>query len=508
MQPLVTSAQMQEIDRRTISELGMPELLLMEHAALGVVRALQKRFGGILQNTRGIILAGTGNNGGDALAVARILDSLGVKKIFVGILGSSKKLSTSTKIQSEILGKLGVPVFWPKKTDSELFESCDWIVDGIFGTGLKKEIQDPHLQWIRKTNQFAGKKWIVSIDIPSGLDSDTGQPKNESIRASETVTLGFIKKGLVTGAAADYVGHLVLEPIQIPRFIPFPVDSFLYGSEDAVKLPQRRPTSHKGSFGHVYVWASENDKQGAGILTCLGALRSGAGLVTMLGDSDRLNALRGRLPVEIMTEKIQEKIFSQNMGVLVLGPGMGTSEAGQAFSYLEKAVHAGWKCVLDADALNAIASDPSLFSKLAKKMKPDQVVITPHPKEAARLLKVDVEEIEKDRFKQAKKLTEKYSCTVVLKGKGSLVQIPNGPCIAVCSGDTGLSKGGTGDLLSGILGSFLAQGLSTELGVPLGVYVHGKVSERVTQIFGTTRSTLASDLSLQIKEVLRELESS
>lgn len=507
MQPLVTSAQMQEIDRRAISEMGMQELLLMEHAALGVVKALQNRFQGLLTNTRGVILAGTGNNGGDALAVARILDSLKVKKIFVGIIGTSKKLSPSTKIQSEILGKLGIPVFWPKKPDTELFESCDWIIDGIFGTGLKREIEAPYLQWIRKTNQFAGKKWIISIDVPSGLNSDTGQPQPQAIQASETVTLGFIKKGLVTGLAADYVGNLSLEPIQIPRFIPFAVDSLLYGSEDAVKLPQRRPTSHKGTFGHVYVWASEDNKQGAALLSCLGALRSGVGLVTLIGEQKRLNNLRERLPLEVMTEVLSEELFSKSTGVLVLGPGMGKEDNEQFFNYLEKAVKAGWKCIVDADGLNVIALEPQKFLKISKISKADQIVLTPHPKEAARLLNIEVQLIEQDRYKQVKKLSEKFKCTVVLKGKGTLIQTPQGPCVAVCAGDTGLSKGGTGDLLSGILGSFLAQGLSTEMGIPLGVYIHGKVSERVTQIFGTSRSTIASELSIQIAEVLRELES-
>jgi len=509
MQPLVTSAQMQEIDRRTISEMGLPELLLMEHAALGVVKALQNRFKGTFKETRGIILAGTGNNGGDALAVARILDSMGVKKVFVGTLGGQKNLSASTQIQSEILARLGVPVFWPKKPDDEMFEACDWIVDGLFGTGLSREVKEPQLQWIKKINQYAGKKWIVSIDVPSGLHSDTGHPLGASVMASQTVTLGFIKRGLVTGPAADYVGHLTLEPIQIPRLIPFSVDSFLYGEEDASKLPQRRPTSHKGTYGHVYIWASEEDKQGACILSSLGALRTGAGLVTLVGEKETLGALRKRLPPEIMTEVVSEKIFQSNKGVWIQGPGMGISQKSQShFKYLKQAIEAGWKCILDADALNSIASDFKKLSPLFKKAKSDQLIFTPHPKEASRLLGVGVNAIEEDRFKNVKILSEKFAATIVLKGKGTLIQVPSHPCIAVCSGDTGLSKGGTGDLLAGILGAFMAQGLPTEMGIPLGVYLHGKVSERVTQIFGHPRSTLASDLALQIPYVMKELERS
>lgn len=507
MQPLVTSAQMQEIDRRTISELGLPEILLMEHAALGVVKALESRFRGALSQTRGLILAGVGNNGGDALAVARLLDSLGLKRMFVGIVGSENKLSNATKIQKEILGKLGIPVFWPEKPDSELFEACDWIVDGFFGTGLCREVKDPYLSWIEKINHFQGRKWTVSIDVPSGLNSDTGHSMGAAVMASETVTLGFIKRGLVTASAADYVGKLTLEPIQIPRLIPFSVGSFLYGADDAVKLPKRRPSSHKGTYGHVYIWASQESTQGACILTSLGALRTGAGLVTVVGEKPSIDSLRPRLPAEVMTEVISERLFEGPTGVWIQGPGMGTeSDQVEQFKYLEHAISKHWKCVLDADALNLIAKHAKKIVPILKKARPDQVILTPHPKEAARLLNCEVIEVEKDRYQSVQKLAEIYGVTVVLKGKGSLVQIPSQPCVVVASGDTGLSKGGTGDLLSGILGALLAQGLTTEMGIPLGVYLHGKVSERVTQIFGQPRSTIVSDLAREIPQVLRELE--
>ncbi len=326
--------------------------------------------------------------------------------------------------------------------------------------------------------------------------------------ASETVTLGFIKQGLVTGPSADYVGQLTLEPIQIPRLIPFEVDAFLYGLEDAQKLPQRRLASHKGTYGHVYVWASEEDKQGGCILASLGALRTGAGLVTVVGEKESLNSLRKRLPPEVMTEVVSEKLFKTKTAIWIQGPGMGLDKQQEKFfKYFEKALENNWKCILDADALNLIAKNQKRFISILKKAKSDQVILTPHPKEAGRLLGEEVIDIEKDRYKSIQKLTEKFGVTIVLKGKGTLVKLPSSPCIVISSGDTGLSKGGTGDLLSGILGAFMAQGLTPEIGIPLGVYIHGKVSERVTQIFGHPRSTIVSDLVSQIPEVLKELES-
>ncbi len=507
MQPLVTSAQMQEIDRSAISELGMPELLLMEHAALAVVKALMARFGGTLIDTSGIILAGVGKNGGDALAVARILNSMGLRKNFVGMVGTPNALSVNTKTQLEILERLGVPVVWPKKSESEpeLFENCDWIVDGFFGTGLSREIKEPYLHWIKKINRYGAQKWIVSIDLPSGLHSDTGHPMPIAVMASETVTLGFIKRGLVTGPASDYVGKLTLESIQIPRAIPFSIGAYLYGPEDASKLPHRKTSSHKGDYGHVYVWASEENKQGACILSSLGALRTGAGRVTVVGEKETLKNLRQRLPPEIMTEEIGENIFKNPKGVWIQGPGMGPEEK-IPMKYLAMAIKAKWRCILDADALNLLAANPKQLIPILQKASIDQLVLTPHPKEAARLLGISVSEVEADRFQSAKKLSEKYGATVVLKGKGTVVQLPSEAAIIVTSGDTGLAKGGSGDLLCGILGAFLAQGLSIVEAIPLGVYVHGKVSERVTQAFGHSRSTVATDLLFQIPEVLRELE--
>lgn len=480
----------------------------MEHAALGVVKALETRFRSSFPQTRGVILAGTGNNGGDALAVARILDSMGLKKVFVGLVGDEKKLTQSTQIQKEILGRLGIPVFWPEKIDPEILEASDWIVDGFFGTGLSREVKPPYREWIEKINQFHEKKWIVSIDVPSGLNSDTGHPLGISIMASQTVTLGFIKRGLVTGSAADYVGQLVLEPIQIPRIIPFSIEAFLYGLEDARKLPKRRPSSHKGSFGHVYIWASESSTEGACILSALGALRTGAGLVTIVGEKTTVESLRLRLPPEVMTEIITEEIFKNKKGVWIQGPGMGDQNSNlNALKYLELALENQWKCVLDADALNLIAKNPKKIVSIFKKARPEQIILTPHPKEASRLLKLELDEVEKDRYSTVRSLTESYGASVVLKGKGTLVQIPGQPCVVVASGDTGLSKGGTGDFLAGMIGAFLAQGFSVEMGVPLAVYLHGKVSERMTQIYGQPRSTLVSDLALQIPHVLSELES-
>jgi NAD(P)H-hydrate epimerase len=228
MEPLLTSEQMREVDRNTIQALGIPEIVLMEHAALAVVETLSCRFGRVLPETKGIVLAGPGNNGADALATVRLLHERGCHSIFVVLVegGEPSQLSPLTTLQLGILGKLGIP--WGKKLSKELLEASDWVIDGIFGTGLKRDLSPKTTKTIELLNQFAGSKWILSVDVPSGLSSDTGKPRGIAVKASQTVTLGFVKRGLVTAEGADYVGDLKLSPIQIPRLLPFAVDTFWY----------------------------------------------------------------------------------------------------------------------------------------------------------------------------------------------------------------------------------------------------------------------------------------
>ncbi len=504
MQPLLTKKQAKQADLHAINELKIPEIVLMEHAAIAIVDRLAARFRPNLGATQGIVLAGTGNNGGDALAAARLLLERGVSKISVVLLGKEANLSKSAALHRNILLGLGVPL--QTKLSSQALSRADWVIDGLFGTGLSRPVEGAALLAIESLNQVAGKKWIVAVDIPSGLDADTGQPLGAAVRASETVTLGFMKRGLVTGLAADHVGRLSLATIQIPREIPtLKFNTFLYGAEDAV-LPERRPAGHKGDYGHVCVVAGPKNKQGAAGLSAIGSLRSGAGLTTVMGDPACLTTLRPRLPLEVMTSEWKETLFSSMGGkVLVVGPGLEVD--GRGAKKLKAALESDCALVLDADALTLLAGDETNFRPLLKKRKNTATILTPHPKEASRLLPSSVEEIEKDRFAACASLADRWHATVVLKGKGTLIGVTGSPIVVVTVGNSGLSKGGTGDVLSGILAGLLAQGMKPTDAAALGVYLHGRACELFAESAGTERSVLASEVASFIPDVFREIES-
>jgi len=503
MEPLLTSEQMRSVDRSVIEHIGIPELVLMEHAGLAVAQSLEKRFGRALAQTKGIVLVGPGNNGADALAAARILHERGCQGIFVVLVKDRDKatLSQSAALQLGILGKLGIPT--SMRLASEVLQMSDWIIDGIFGTGLKRALTGKTLETVRLLNSESGSKWVVSIDVPSGLNSDTGKPMGDSVKANETIALGFLKKGLLTAEAADFVGRINLATIQIPRLLPFPVDSFLYTREDTSRLPIRKKSSHKGDFGHVWILAGTEEKQGACILSALGALKSGAGLVSLLGEKTAIDKILPRLPAEVMTETwTSDFLKKDSKGSLIVGPGLGLHR----YELVKTCLQSKWPLVLDADALTLLAEHSAECESLLKARESTPTVLTPHPKEAARLLGTSVEEVESDRFAAVQKLSERFHCYLVLKGKGTCIRGPKGPTFVISQGDSGLAKGGSGDLLSGILGAILLQGMTAQQAILLSVYLHGRASELLTQRTGTARSSLPSEIACELSTALKELE--
>jgi len=502
MLAVLNAEQMREADSLAIQRFGLPEILLMEHAALALVGALQERFGALLPQSKGVVLAGSGNNGGDALAAARVLHERGCQNIFIVLTGGERPLSQSTQLQLGLLSKQGLA--WGRELSPELLAASDWVLDGMLGTGLNHALDAATVNCIELVNRFSGKKWIVSADIPSGLSADTGAPCPVAIQASHTVCLGFHKRGLLTGDAADHVGRLTLAPIQIPRAVaPEALNCFLYTEEDARRLPSRRLNSHKGSFGKVAIVAGAQNREGAAGLSALGALKAGAGLVTVTASEQTLKSLQPRLSAEIMTEALTPDWAPVPDVVLVVGPGFGTGEP--EWQMLQRYLAHPGPLVLDADALTLLA----LHAELARKLigeRSHPTVLTPHPKEAAALMATSVEEIQRDRYATVYHLANLWLCNAILKGNGTLCASPSMPLVAVRAGDPGLAKGGTGDVLAGIVAAFLAQGMSAAHAVPLAVFVHGKASELLTQRSGHSRSSLASEVAAAVSDVLAGLE--
>lgn len=496
MEPLLSSDQSRQVDHHTIYTLGIAEAILMEHAALAVVGALEKRFHHCLNQTSGILLIGPGKNGADALVVARLLIQKGCKQLFL----VAPQITEHHESQLRVLGQLGVQTH--RTLPDGVLESAQWVVDGLFGIGLSRPLEEPYSSLVEKVNATKDRIWKIAIDIPSGLNSNTGQPFGSCFIADETIALGFIKKGLVTGQAANFTGRVELASIQIPRELQFPVDEFWYRKEDISQLPHRNKTAHKGQFGHVHIVLGEPGKQGAALIAAWGALRAGAGLVSIAGTPQQLVEARARFPLEVMTEEISDQAFKNpSEQVWVLGPGLGLDQS----VLLEMALKSVHRLILDADALTLLASHASLVDLLVKR-KNTPTVLTPHPKEASKLLGCTVNEVESDRYQAVKELEKKFQCFCILKGKGNCIRAPQGPTFVMTPGDSGLSKGGTGDLLSGILGALLAQSISTLHGVLLSVYLHGRASELLTQKYGTERASIASEIAQEIITAWREIE--
>lgn len=500
MIPLLTNTEMKEAESAFIQSTGISDLVLMEHAALALLHALENRFGNLTE-FQGCILSGVGNNGGDGIALARLLLQRKIPHALI-VIGPESKLSKSAALQLKIYQKLGGS-FSSDLSDATLKKS-DWIVDALFGTGLSKEVGDPYRSLIGKVNQVSGQKWILAADIPSGLNGDTGNELGCAIQASHTVSFGFLKRGLVTGKAADFVGKLTLDAVEIPRELPLPIETFLWDKADATRISARKSASHKGDYGHVYVCLGEAEKEGASLLACLGALKSGAGLVTLLGSERALSQVKPRLLPEIMTASIDSARIG--VGVCVVGPGFGTGTS--QWKLLTSLLKGEGTLVLDADAITLIAEHAEEGGALLKERKERKLstLLTPHPKEASRLLKTTVDEIQTDRYQSIKRLVEKTHAWVLLKGKGTLIRGVESPTFVVDRGNANLAKGGTGDLLSGILASNFAQKLSPIQAIPFGVYAHGRAAELLSERIGNERSALVTEIADSLDAVFGELE--
>ena len=379
----------------------------------------------------------------------------------------------------------------------------DWVIDGMLGIGLTRPLDAGMLLTVQHLNEWSKGKWVVSVDIPSGLSADTGMPMPDAVVASQTVTFGFLKRGLVTGRAAEYVGKVDCVDLGLPHSESC---ARLFEQADAKRvLPKRSVSGHKGNYGHVCVWVGDHpDKEGAPALSCLGALKSGAGLVTALGSSTAIQSIRPRLIPEIMTESAEIARLTMVGGVLVVGPGMGTDEG--AWTMLSMLLRSKSNLVLDADALTLLARHKDEGKSLLANRGGSVTVMTPHPKEAARLLAKETSEIQSDRFAALSELVATFGVTVLLKGKGTLIGAPLESILVVTAGDSGLSKGGTGDVLSGIIAAFCAQMKSTQTAAALGAYVHGRTSEILSEGLGTERSTLASEVANGLPLTFQELE--
>jgi NAD(P)H-hydrate epimerase len=514
---VATAELMRKLDQKAISEFGLPGMVLMENAARGVVGALWRAFPD-LATSRVAILAGRGNNGGDGLAVARYLLNRGLScRVF--LLAPPEEIKGDAGANLEILKKMGVVVReilnlreWEEQ--KPLLDEADILLDGIFGTGLRGPVEGFFREIIQSVNAL--NKPVVAIDIPSGVDADSGQVLGACIRARMTVTFGLVKRGLLVHPGAGAAGKVVLVDISLPRAALEGEeirDHLLEGAEFAPLLPPRNPEAHKGQFGHLLILAGSPGKTGAAALASQAALRVGTGLIT-LGVPESLNPILEEKVTEVMTEPLpetrertlglsaQQKIFElcARKTALALGPGLslGSETARLVLQIVRKT---SLPAVVDADGLSAIAGKAE---PLRKKQK--NLVLTPHPGEMARLAGLSVEEVQKDRIEVARDFAGRNEVVLVLKGSRTVIAGPGGEVFINPTGNPGMASGGTGDVLTGMIGGFLAQGFPPLEAAKLGVYLHGLTGDYAAFLKGE-RGIAAMDLAELAPPVLNALAS-
>ncbi|MFB3853659.1 MAG: NAD(P)H-hydrate dehydratase [Vicinamibacterales bacterium] len=507
--------QMREADRQTIEEIGIPSIVLMENAGRQVVGAIEARYPDI-QDRAVAILSGRGNNGGDGFVVARVLHERGVD-VSVFLVGRVAEIKGDARINLEILGNIGVTVVeiegeeqW--ELHSTEVGSADLIVDALFGTGLKTPLQGLLETIVADVNGMGIP--IVSIDLPSGLSADTHEAIGDSIEAELTVTLAAPKLPLALPPALFRAGEVAVADIGIPRQVIDAVegDRIELVTRDEVRdlIEPRAAESHKGDFGHVLIVAGSLGKTGAAHLAAVGALKSGAGLVTVatprsvvpivaaLGAEYMTYPLAETTAGTVAAEAIEDVLALQR-DVIAVGPGLGTDPSTREF--VRALVEAsGVPLVLDADALNAFADEPLALSASEGR----NIIVTPHPGEMARLTGLTTTEIQGDRIAAARRLATTRHLFVVLKGYRTIVAAPSGSVSINTTGNPGLATGGTGDVLTGVIAAWLAQLLDAEGACRLGVYLHGAAADLAEADVGEIALT-AGDVVERLGDAVLEL---
>ncbi|MEP6880690.1 MAG: NAD(P)H-hydrate dehydratase [Dokdonella sp.] len=469
--------QVRQIDRQAIDAGGLSETELMHRAAAAAFIHMRGRWP---DAKRVLVVAGCGNNGGDAFLFA-LLARRADLDVHVIALGNESR-GDAALARSAWLSAGGAIEVFDRQT---VFAASDVLIDGLFGTGISRAPTGAAERLIELMNAHGGGKF--ALDVPSGLDADNGVAPGVVFRADATISFVGWKRGLFTADGVDCCGEVRLDRLDIPSeiFDGVSADAQLLDSTLLSVLPPRSNNVNKGRFGHVLVVGGDEGMAGAVALSAEAALRVGAGLVSVATRATHIaviHALRQELMVRAVDGQQSLQSMLDRASVVAIGPGLGQGAWGHAL--WDSTLRVDKPCVLDADALNLLARESRTLPKSS--------VLTPHPGEAARLLACDVADIQADRFGAARALADRYSAVVVLKGAGSLIARPNGK-LALCPfGNPGMASAGMGDVLTGVIAGLLAQGLEAWDAARLGVLAHAIAGDRAA---GTCpRGMIASDL--------------
>ncbi|MBI2383883.1 MAG: NAD(P)H-hydrate dehydratase [Gammaproteobacteria bacterium] len=462
---LYSVPQVREIERRAIQQLGIAGSRLMRRAATAVWEELRATWPDA--ETIGVV-CGPGNNGGDGFEVARLAKAAR-RQVRVWQVGRSPDLGDAAAARAEWL-KVGGQVE-PFKAGQD-FGECDVLVDALFGVGLARDVEGDALAAIRAMNESLAVR--LAVDVPSGLDADRGRALGATVYADRTVTFIGDKQGFYQGEGPEAVGHLVLHTLELQdaayQGTPW-VARLLDRGDLSYWLPPRPLTAHKGSHGHVLVVGGDHGYLGAAVLAARGALRGGAGLVTLATRAGHAAAIAAAQP-EIMARGVETALelnpLLERASVVALGPGLGMDDWGRAM--FGRVLSAKKPVVLDADGLNWLAQNP---------LRREDWVLTPHPGEAARLLGLTTAGVQADRFGEVRQLRERYGGVAVLKGANTLVCADE---VSVCPyGNPGMAVGGMGDVLCGLIAALIAQGLPAATAAQAGVMAHALAGDAAAE---------------------------
>lgn len=472
---ILSANQCSEMDKKAINNIGIPGIVLMENAASEVHKKINSKAESFL------IVCGKGNNGGDGLALARKLIVKG-KKVKVYIVSKDNNYAESFRCNLNILNNISndkdiVYIKCEEDIDNKFIsdlQSYDFIVDAIFGVGLNKNIYGMFERVIEKINKYG--RYIAAIDVPSGLNCDTGAVMGISVKADKTYTFEAIKKGFLNYNAFEYIGNVEVLNIGIPSNVKQDlgkVINVLEEDEYRDLVPKRRLYDHKGNYGRAIIIAGNNGFTGAAFITTECTVRAGAGLTTLVCSSKEVQKVLENKLIEAMTITIDDERIDniiKNADTIAFGPGIGTGV--NQYNMLKKIISMS-KCpiIIDADGINILADNEELLSELK-----GRCIITPHPGEMARFLNKKISDIEADRITIAEKTAEKYGIIVLLKGYNTIITDGKKTYINP-TGNSKMASGGMGDALTGIINAFASQGMNLMNSALISAYIHGKIAD-------------------------------
>jgi len=494
MKYLVNSREMRQYDKNTSEILKVPSLILMEQAAIAACGELEKV---LAKEDTILIVCGVGNNGGDGLALGRLLYLKGYIVELV-LIGDEKKSTEQNRKQQEILSAYGVPVLKEIPTG----RTYQMVVDAIFGVGLTRRIEGSYKSVIESMNELKGLK--IALDIPSGVSADDGAVLGIAFRADKTITFAFDKVGLHLWPGNEFTGQIIIKEISITEhsFLERKPAVMAIEERDLESIAARPSHSNKGTFGKLLIVAGSVNMAGAAILSGKSAYAAGCGIVRILTPEENRVIIQTSLPEAVLTtyssKKADEEVVKDAMDwadVILIGPGIGTDRVAEIL-VKQMLKNASVPILMDADALNIVSKDVSILKRPHTEM-----VVTPHLGEMSRLTGDSVTFIQTHLMDVAKDFANTYNVTCVLKDERTITSVPYGETFVNLSGNAGMATAGSGDVLSGIIASLMAQGYSSEKAAPLGVYLHGAAGDCMISETGKA-GLMASDLICGIRRIL------